>query len=143
MAQKPMPVDRKTHKATYTGTIAVDSALSAADLYSRAREWVLTAYNNPKASIVYSAPETGKLIAAASFNLKDILNSCDIRHEITIECENGKYTYTISKFTSQCGKQPPEEIEHTDLARSEYKKINDKTLEIISSLKEAMGRKKE
>lgn len=101
-AQTTLPLDSVSGKVTYTGVVQVPGA-SAAELYSRGREWFAYTFGSSKTVLEMDDHEAGKLIgrAYAQFDFAAGIGRPQpwaLWRKIKVEVKEGKYRYTISDF---------------------------------------------
>jgi hypothetical protein len=91
-----LPIDSSTQLVTYTGAVSANS--TAENLFSRALEWLDTAFRYSGASLWSADPGTGKIVCKES--MLDTLPQyafATLTFTVSIKIENGGYKY---KFTN-------------------------------------------
>jgi hypothetical protein len=89
---------------TYTKVIFVDSSLTSADLFARAKAWFATTYRSGKDVIQMEDKENGVLIGKGAFQYtSDIYWGSEgtkgwIYYSITIQVKEGRYKYELTNF---------------------------------------------
>jgi hypothetical protein len=138
-----LPIDPETKKFTYTEVIE-QSGLQK-DLYLRAREWFVHAYQNADDVIQMDEKESGRIIGKGKSSIYLSMNTRYIRHTVTIDIKDNKYRYIITNFVLDWGNGVATEPFET-LQKMYQKKAYTKTAEIvpdiIASLKKAMSTNK-
>jgi hypothetical protein len=94
-------VNKETGLVTFTGVVHVNSALSKAELYSRAREWFARTYNDADKVLSMDDRESGKLLGRAYQDIR-IYSSFKMMHYlIGIFVKDGRYRYEITNIRYQ------------------------------------------
>lgn len=139
----------------YTEVIRKDS-ISKNELYNRALSWFANTFKSSKDVIQMQDKESGKIIGKGSFecSLGFLFPSLDIKMTIIIMVKDGRYKYVINNFIhyysvyienmSSHGEQTIFEMfEGADpkkkITQKNARKLHNKILEIIDSLKEGMN----
>lgn len=103
MAQT-FPVDSTTQKIVYSEVVQAANT-SAADLYSRAREWFATTFNSADAVLEMDDKAAGKLVGNAFSDIHGMsatmMTKMKLWYAITVELKDGRYRYTINHLQFQ------------------------------------------
>ncbi len=99
-AQDPL-VDKGTGLVTFTGVVHVDSTLSKAELYSRAREWFARTYNDADKVLSMDDRESGKLLGDAFQHIKIYSSFKKMYYQIGVFVKDGRYKYEITNLRYQ------------------------------------------
>jgi hypothetical protein len=89
-------------KYTYSEIVSVDS-ISASELYSRAKQWFVSAYNSSKSVIqnddIESRTIFGKAIIPVTFTAMGSASKMgNVHYEITVSCKDGRLKFVITNF---------------------------------------------
>lgn len=94
-------VDKETGLVTFTGVVRVDSTLSKAELYSRAREWFARTYNDADKVLSMDDRASGKLLGKAFQNIKIYSSYEKMHYQISVFVKDGRYKYEITNLRYQ------------------------------------------
>jgi hypothetical protein len=96
-AQTKLPTN-ESGQIQFDSIINVDSALSQA-LYGRALKWAGSYFNSPRDAVKMKIPETYTIIANGVTDMKWFIIKGRLGYQITIECKDNRYRYTITDLT--------------------------------------------
>lgn len=98
-----LPIDPETNKITYSEVVSVDSITTKQELYLKAKEWFLHAFNSAQNVIQFDDKESGKIIGKGLISVGSTLGpvkSSDnlgvVDFVIEIQLKNGKYRYIFT-----------------------------------------------
>jgi hypothetical protein len=96
------PRDQESGRFLYQEVITVEG-VGAAELYSRARAWLATAYRSAKDVIQLDDAAAGRLIARGNFGVTYYMSDAWVRHTLTIEVKDGRFRYNLTDFVFDNG----------------------------------------
>lgn len=149
VATPTLPVDEETKLITYKEVVKDTGSVD--DLYVRALAWINKTYPNPTDVTHVRDRANGKLEGIARFKISKVLpdgqkvDNGVISYSFIIECKEGRYRFTFSKFNLKNVSYYP--IERWLDKKSTYvdantdsnlKQIDEKMKELIASLKSSM-----
>lgn len=101
-----LPIDTVSNKVSYQGVVIANGAKS--DLYLKAKQWFVTAFNNSNYVLQMDDKESGKLIGkgVAIGDIKDswgiaTVGSFTLNYTVYITVKAGKYRYEVTDFTEE------------------------------------------
>ncbi len=86
---------------TFTSVVYVDSTLSKAELYSRAREWFARTYTDADEVLSMDDRESGKLLGRAYQDIKIDSSFKMMHYLIGVFVKDGRYKYEITNMRYQ------------------------------------------
>ncbi len=138
----------------YTEVVSLDSSIKKDELYYRAKKWFADTYKSANDVIQMQDKDAGTLIGKGIFVVQYILNfmghadPADVSHTVKIYTKDGKYKYEITDFSDRyyteewlsvpINNKPP--IGNKKNKLKFLTEVNAKVLELIESLKKAMGK---
>jgi hypothetical protein len=127
-------------KITYTETVNIDS-VNGNELYNRAKNWIIHNFKAPKNVIQVDDKEQGIILCNGTFHINFGGKTPAISNTLEIEVKDNKYRYTMTDFhyLDDNGDFDAENYPKMWLSKNGfYKRLSEKTKEILYSLKKAM-----
>lgn len=95
------PVDKNTGLVVFTRVVHIDSTLSKAELYSRAREWFARTYTDADEVLSMDDRESGKLLGRAYRDIRIYSSFKKMHYLIGVFVKDGRYRYEITNIRYQ------------------------------------------
>jgi hypothetical protein len=151
-AQKILP--EKEGTVMYTDVVMLDSTVSKAELFDRAKAWFVSEYKSANDVIQMQDKDAGILIGKGVFDVPYVPGFFSdgqrlyVSHTVKLYFKNGKYKYEITGLSGEYydgGRiQVPIQNQAPGFEKKYYQRmlvaVNDEILNTISSLKEAMNK---
>lgn len=98
---QPLPVDAQTGRIAFTEVVEVPGATQQ-QLYSRAYEWVVKAYNSANNVVQMQDKESGKIIIKGLTRVSaNGYPAGTVSHTLSIYLKDGRYKYVLTDFSHE------------------------------------------
>jgi hypothetical protein len=135
----------KDGEIMYTGVVQVDSSLTKAELFNRAKAWIATEYRSANAVIQMEDKDAGILIGkgifVVSWSTTLIKNlSTNVPHTIKLLFKDGKYKYEITDLLYKDDSGRSLDLRRSGVSKKFLYAVNEEVLSTIRSLESAMSK---
>ncbi|MGD1960520.1 MAG: DUF4468 domain-containing protein [Fulvivirga sp.] len=112
-------------------------------IFKRAQSWFLSAYSDPKTSIITNDIEEGTIAGKGVVKVTHAMQDRDILHTFRIEVKKGRYRYTITNividWVTESRTTKLEAYKSGVGVKKMKSKINDSLVQLSKSLKAALS----
>lgn len=129
----------------YTDVVVVDSSLTKAELFNRAKAWIASTYKSANAVIQMEDKDAGILIGKGVFVvnwstalIKNL--STDVPHTIKLLFKNGRYKYEITDLSYKDDSGRSLDLKRNGLSKKFLYAVNEEVLSTVRSLESAMNK---